>query len=74
MMLNHVKTSRAGEYGYIEDRARGTCDVWHDSKRYVYRRPRSIKAFKRAILAAFGCHGTATIEGRYPDYIVRTEA
>ena len=71
MMLDHVKTSRAGEYGYIEDRARGTCDVWHDSKRYVYRRPRSVKAFKTAILAAFG---NATIAGRYPDYTVRTEA
>ena len=71
MMLDHVKTIRAGECGYVEYRARGTCDVWHDSKRYVYRRPRSVKAFKIAILAAFG---NATIAGRYPDYIVRTEA
>ena len=74
MMLDHVKTARAGEYSYIEDHARGTCDVWHDSKRYVYRRPRSIKAFKRELLAAFGQGCTATIEGRYPDYIARTDA
>jgi len=71
MMLKHVKTIRAGDYGYTQDRARGTCDVWHDSKRYVYRRPRSVKAFKTAILAAFK---NATIAGRYPDYTIRTEA
>lgn len=73
-MLDHVKTSKAGSFDYQTERMRGTVDVWHDSSRYVYRKPRSLKAFKREILAAFGDRCMAKIEGKYPSYTVETWA
>lgn len=73
-MLDHVKTSKAGSFDYQAERERGTVDVWHDSSRYVYRKPRNLKAFKREILAAFGDRCEARIAGRYPSYEVKTFA
>lgn len=73
-MLDHVKTSKAGSFDYQADHARGTVDVWHDSSRYVYRKPRDLKAFKREILKAFGSRCEARIEGQYPSYDVKTFA
>jgi len=73
-MLDHVKTSKAGSFDYQTERARGTVDVWHDSSRYVYRKPHDLKAFKREILAAFGGRREVRIEGKYPSYDVTTWA
>lgn len=57
-MLNHIKTIRAGEPGYLAPTARGTIDVHHDSKRYIYERPARFtganrKDWKLALAVAF---------------------
>lgn len=74
-MLKHIKTYRAGESGYYDERERGTVDVWHDSKRYVYAKPyQGIKAFKCELLYAFGIASrcNAKITGSYPSYTIDT--
>ncbi len=70
-MLDHIKTYKAGEHGYYSAHARGTVDVWYDSKRYVYRKPyQPVKVFKRELLAAFGLF--SKISGQYPNYKIET--
>ena len=74
----HVATHRAGTSGYYAERARGTIDVWHDSKRYVYKRPNPdvpVRMVKADILAAFESDGRCTmrISGRYPSYTIESE-
>lgn len=74
-MLYHIKTSRAGEPGYYAIRERGTVDVWHDSKRYVYRASLiELRDFKANILSAFGTRCEAKISGAWPSYTVETFA
>jgi hypothetical protein len=34
--LFHLRTARAGSAAYNEPRQRGTLEIWHDQKRYVY--------------------------------------
>lgn len=74
----HVATHRAGSSGYYADRKRGTIDVWHDSKRYIYRKPDAdvpTRMVKREILAAFESDGRCTmrISGRFPSYRIESE-
>lgn len=38
-MLNHIKTIRAGEPGFLAPTKRATLDVYFDNKRYIYERP-----------------------------------
>ena len=38
-MLNHIKTIRAGEPGFLTPTMRNTIDVYDDNKRYIYERP-----------------------------------
>ena len=75
----YVATHRAGTSGYYADRQRGTIDVWHDSKRYIYRKPnRDITArdIKRDIVSAFESDGRCTmrISGRFPSYKIESAA
>lgn len=74
MTLDHIATYRAGESGYYTPRARGTVDVWDDSKRYVYRRPASVREFKRSLWVAFSFEGLRFIyvRGTYPSYTIGT--
>ena len=74
--MDHVKTYRAGEAGYYATRTRGTVDIWHDSRRYVYLKPNDIKQFKREAVTAWedGGRCTARISGAYPSYTIETEA
>ena len=72
-MLHHIQTSRAGDSAYYSDHVRGTVDVLHDSKRYVYRKPwEDVRKFKRELLAAFGERCEARISGKYPCYEITT--
>ena len=73
----HVATHRAGNSGYYAKRQRGTIDVWHDSKRYIYRKPnRDVPArmVKADILAAFESDSRSTmrISGKFPSYQIET--
>ena len=73
----YVATHRAGTSGYYADRLRGTIDVWHDGKRYIYRKPDSdvpTRMVKREILAAFESDGRCTmrISGRFPSYRIES--
>ena len=65
----HIITFRAGKPGYIVDHQRGTVDVWHDQKRYVYRRSTAKQA------RAFIRRGwdNITITGRYPSYTLENQ-
>jgi hypothetical protein len=38
-MLNHIKTIRAGEPGFLTPTMRNTIDVYDDNRRYIYERP-----------------------------------
>ena len=64
-----VNVHRAGQPGYIVDRQRGTVDVWHDQKRYVYRRAtaRAARAFIRR------GWDNVIITGRYPSYTLESK-
>ena len=74
----HVATHRAGTHGYYADRQRGTIDVWHDSMRYVYRKPnRDVPNImvKRDILSAFEAQGEiCRMTGQFPNYRIETQA
>lgn len=74
----YVATHRAGTSGYYADRQRGTIDVWHDGKRYIYRKADSdvpTRMVKRDIVAAFESDGRCTmrISGRFPSYRIDSE-
>jgi len=74
----YVATYRAGTSGYHAERQRGTIDVWHDSKRYVYRKPNADvpnRMVKRDIVSAFEENGSkiVKISGRFPSYHIETE-
>ena len=73
----YVATHRAGTSDYYADRQRGTIDVWHDSKRYIYRKLDSdvpARIVKRDIVAAFEFDGRCTmrISGRFPSYRIES--
>lgn len=76
--FNFVGTYAAGTNQYYALRARGTIDVWHDNKRYVYKKlnfdvPHSI--VKNEILAAWDeAHGTThRMIGVYPSYKIQVK-
>jgi hypothetical protein len=66
--MKHIITYRAGAPGYVADHQRGTVDVWHDQKRYIYRRATARAA--RAFIAHAWQQEYITITGRYPSYTV----
>lgn len=75
-MLDHIITHNAGSSGYYTERTRGTIVVEHDSKKYIYRKPRNLRAFRREVLAAFESDGRccAKLSGAYPYYSIETLA
>lgn len=73
----YVATHRAGSFGYSAERQRGTIDVWHDSKRYIYRKPDRdvpVRMVKADILAAFESDSRCTmrISGKFPSYTIES--
>lgn len=64
---------RAGEYGYY-NRERGTIDVFYDSQKWVYERPKynTLREFKAALISAFEQDDRSgesfRIAGSYPQY------
>ena len=62
----HLKTFKAGEFGYIQPRKFGTFDVWHDQKRYIYKtiKPKIARDF---ILNAWDLDNVR-LSGKYPNY------
>ena len=64
----HIITYRAGQPGYIVDRQRGTVDIWHDQKRYVYKSASPGAA--RAFIEHAWQQECIKITGRYPSYTV----
>lgn len=64
--MEHLKTYRAGEPGYNTTRARGTLDIWHDQKRYVYRTT-TARAARQFIRHAWQWENIR-IAGAYPSY------
>lgn len=74
----HVATYRAGEGGFYKPLRPNHFEVIHDSKRYIYERPRS---FGRPIYTARDarsfiarawdrCGDRLSITGRWPSYTV----
>jgi hypothetical protein len=68
--MEHLKTYRAGEPGYIATRTRGTLDIWHDQKRYVYRTT-TARAARQFIRHAWQWENIR-IAGAYPSYTLET--
>ena len=67
--MRHIITHRAGAPGYGAAHQRGTVDIWHDQKRYVY------KSATAKTARAFIRRGwdNITITGRYPSYILESK-
>jgi len=71
-----VATYVSGTPEYSAPRTRGTCDVWHDNKRYVYiKNYYSTINFKNDICASWDeAHGTRhRITGVYPSYKIQVK-
>ena len=71
----HKATHRAGDSNYYADHQRGTLEVHHDSKRYIYEQPPySRKETKSAIRDAFSENGRVSVRitGRWPCYAADT--
>ena len=66
--MRHIITYRAGAPGYDDAHRRGTVDIWHDQKRYVYRRATARAA--RAFITHAWQQEHIKITGRYPSYTV----
>jgi len=62
----HLKTFKAGEFGYIQPRMHGTFDVWHDQKRYIYKTTKP-KIARNFILNAWDLNNVR-LSGKYPNY------
>jgi len=76
LRLYFIEQFRNGESGYYAPHRRGTLDVWHDNRRYIYDQPgRDKKRIKSQILVAFSNDGRTTvrISGRWPSYHIDTE-
>jgi|TARA_R110000822_G_scaffold9542_3_gene36849 hypothetical protein len=67
--MMHIITYRAGQPGYIDAHQRGTVDIWHDQKRYVYRSATA----KQARAFIWRRWGNITITGRYPSYTLESK-
>lgn len=71
-----IASYRAGESGYYSERKRGTVDVWHDSRRYIYENPKTSKrALRLSLDSAFSDFGRKCVKvtGRFPSYSIKTE-
>ena len=69
--MRHIITYRAGAPGYTDAHQRGTVDVWHDQKRYVYKFARAKTA--REFIEHAWQHENIVITGRYPSYILESK-
>ena len=70
-MLNHIQTFKAGEVGYGWSHKRGTIDVYHDQKRYVYERPAHWGMVKKDWKLTLECAFNARAYGRAPKFTIR---
>ena len=69
--MRHIITHRAGSPGYIDAHQRGTVDIWHDQKRYVYKSARAnavLEFIDRAWQQEY-----ITVTGRHPSYTVENQ-
>ncbi len=69
--MRHIVTHRAGAPGYTDARQRGTVDVWHDQKRYVYRAAPAQAA--REFIESAWQRENITITGRHPNYFLENQ-
>ena len=69
--MRHIITYRAGAPGYTDAHQRGTVDVWHDQKRYVYRAARAKTA--RACIDRAWQYENIVITGRHPSYTLESK-
>ena len=69
--MRHIITYRAGAPGYTDAHQRGTVDVWHDQKRYVYRAARAKTA--RAFIDRAWQYENIVITGRHPSYTLESK-
>ena len=69
--MRHIITHRAGSPGYIDAHQRGTVDIWHDQKRYVYKSA-SPKAAREFIDRAWQ-QEYITVTGRHPSYTLENQ-
>ena len=66
--MRHIITYRAGAPGYGAAHQRGTVDIWHDQRRYIYRAARA-KAVLEFIDRAWQ-QEYIKITGRHPEYFL----
>ena len=69
--MRHIVTHRAGSPGYGAAHQRGTVDIWHDQRRYVYKSapPKAVREFiDRAWQQEY-----ITVTGRHPSYTVENQ-
>ena len=64
--MRHIITYRAGAPGYTDAHQRGTVDIWHDQKRYIYKSAPPDAA--RAFIDRAWQQEHIKITGRYPSY------
>ena len=69
--MRHIITHRAGSPGYGAAHQRGTVDIWHDQKRYVYKSARA-EAVREFIDRAWQ-QENITITGRHPSYTLENQ-
>ena len=69
--MRHIITHRAGAPGYIDAHQRGTVDVWHDQRRYIYRAARA--KLVREFIAHAWQYENIVITGRYPSYTLESK-
>ena len=69
--MRHIVTYRAGSPGYIDAHQRGTVDIWHDQKRYVYKSapPKAVREF----IDRAWQQENITVTGRHPSYTVENQ-
>ncbi len=70
-MLNHIQTIKAGDVSYYWRHRRGTIDVYHDQKRYVYERPAHWDMVKKDWKITLECAFNARAYGRAPKFTIR---
>jgi hypothetical protein len=66
--MRHIITYRAGAPGYTDAHRRGTVDIWHDQKRYVYKSASPGAA--RAFIEHAWQQECIKITGRHPKYFL----
>ena len=69
--MRHIITYRAGAPGYGAAHQRGTVDIWHDQRRYIYKSARA-KAVREFIDRAWQ-QEYITVTGRHPNYFLENQ-